>query len=245
MGDGQRHSLEATALVRWLLEAGVGGLGLTKTHALQRVVVREAAERWPHWWNHELFGPLHREAELPVLAAAHEGLRRLRLLRRQRETLRTTTRGRQLLLDPDALLAALHGDMGAQERFLRGRLAAGGGGATRSRAPRRARSDRDRKAAAAPTGLARRGGRPFDEHSLWHALHPLLSQAEGYGLVQRSRGTERLALELTAAGRRLATGGPPAPTIPTTLGDAALIFDAELLNARGVRRAWPSSSVSI
>ena len=117
MADDQREILEATALVRWLLEAGAGGLGLTKTHALQRVVVRDVAERWPHWWDHELLGPPHREAELPMLAAAHEGLRRLRLLRRQRETVRTTRRGRQLLADPEALLVALHGDMGAQGRF--------------------------------------------------------------------------------------------------------------------------------
>jgi hypothetical protein len=235
MADEQRDSLKATALVRWLLEAGIGGLGLTKTHALQRVVVREAAERWPHWWNHELFGPPHREAELPVLAAAHEGVRRLRLLRRQRETLRTTTRGRQLLADPDALLAALHGDMSAQDRFdadawplVEAALRDGGPldvpGLTEIVRPQlHLQGWRDEEGAA------------FDERSLWQALHPLLCRAEGYGLVQRSRGAERLTLELTTAGRRLATGGPPAQTIPAAPGDAALIFDAELLNARGVR----------
>jgi hypothetical protein len=40
---------EATAVVRWLLEGGLDGLGLTKTHALQRTVVREAAQCWPHF----------------------------------------------------------------------------------------------------------------------------------------------------------------------------------------------------
>lgn len=63
----------------------------------------------------------------------------------------------------------------------------------------------------------------------------------GYGLVQRSSGTERLALELTAAGRRLATGGPPAPAIPAAPGDVALVFDAELTTPdtadEGVRTA--------
>jgi hypothetical protein len=77
----------------WLLARGIDGLGLTKTGALQRAVAREAAERWPHWWNHELFGPPGREAELPVLEETHAGLRRLRLLRKQRETVRTPHAG--------------------------------------------------------------------------------------------------------------------------------------------------------
>src|SRR6185295_15444248 len=88
---------EATAVVRWLLEAGVSGIALTKTHALRRAVVREAAERWPQRWRHELFGPPHRESDLPVLAEMHAAVRRLRLMRRQRETLLTTARGRELL----------------------------------------------------------------------------------------------------------------------------------------------------
>ncbi len=54
----------ATEPARWLLEAGTGGIDLTQTHALARAVVREAAERWPHWWHAELFGPPHREADL-------------------------------------------------------------------------------------------------------------------------------------------------------------------------------------
>ena len=68
MSDRRAEIDEATAVVRWLLEAGLGGLGLTKSYALRRVVVREVAERWPHWWRQELFGPPHRESDLPVLA---------------------------------------------------------------------------------------------------------------------------------------------------------------------------------
>ena len=103
---------EATAVVRWLLQAGVDGIGLTKTLALRRAVVREAAERWPQLWRHELFGPPHRESDLPVLEEVHAAVRRLRLMRRQRETLRTTARGRELLADPEALLKLLHDDLG-------------------------------------------------------------------------------------------------------------------------------------
>jgi hypothetical protein len=109
--------VSSDAPARWLLTAGVDGLGLTKTHVLQRAIVRAAAERWPQSWNHDLFGPPNREAELPVLEAAREGLCRLRLLRRQRETLRTTPRGRELLRDDEGLLRVLHGDMGAADRF--------------------------------------------------------------------------------------------------------------------------------
>ena len=112
MPDRRAEIDEATAVVRWLLEAGVDGVGLTKTHALRRAVVREAAERWPHWWRHELFGPPHRESDLPVLAEVHAALRRLRLMRRQRETLLTTARGRELLADPEALVKLLHDDLG-------------------------------------------------------------------------------------------------------------------------------------
>jgi hypothetical protein len=74
---------EATAPARWLLDAAAGGVALTQTNALARAVVREAAERWPDWWDAELFGAPHREADLAVLSALHEGLRRLRLVRRR------------------------------------------------------------------------------------------------------------------------------------------------------------------
>ena len=62
----------------------------------------------------------------------------------------------------------------------------------------------------------------------------MLCRTEGYGLVRRHR--EPLTIELTAAGKRLATVEPPAAVTTTAAaGDAALVFDAELLNVRGVR----------
>lgn len=45
----------------WLLEQGNDGIGLTQTGALNRALVREVAERWPSWWEADLFGPPHRE----------------------------------------------------------------------------------------------------------------------------------------------------------------------------------------
>jgi hypothetical protein len=224
---------EATALARWLLVRGVDGLGLTKTHALQRALVREAAERWPHWWRHELFGPPHRASELPVLEATQAGLRRLRLLRRQRETLLTTARGRELLADPEALVRVLHEDLSGAgfegdawlliEEILheRGPL------------------ESDRLTETVGLLLMAEGWHGADGPALagWAlagALQPVLCRAEGYGFLSR-HGTP-LALELSAAGHRLAASeGAAAEIIAAEPGDAGLIFDAELVDVRGVR----------
>ncbi len=220
---------EATAVVRWLLERGVDGLGLTKTHALQRVVVREAAERWPAWWRHELFGPPHRESDLPVLAATHAGLRGLRLLRRQRETLRTTARGRELLADAGALLEVLHEDLGREgfegDAWLR----------IEEVLHRQGPAESDRLTETVGRRLMANGwrdadGLPLDGWALVGALHPLLCRAEGYGLLLR-QGTP-LTLELTAAGHDFAA---TAGSVVAGEADAALVFDAELVDARGVR----------
>jgi hypothetical protein len=233
MREERRQSDEAASPAAWLLDRGVEGLGLTKTHALQRAIVREAAERWPQWWNHELFGPPHREAELRVLEETHAALRRLRLLRRQRETLRTTARGRELLSDTDALVCALHEDLtgegfdGDAWRAVESLLAQHGPLTT------------DRlKETVGPlllgAGWRAAGGAPLDGWELFGALQPALCRAEGYGLLGASRSLA--SFELTPAGRRLAAGGPDAgETSAPAAGDAALLFDAELLNARGVR----------
>jgi hypothetical protein len=233
MPDSRVEIDDATAVVRWLLEAGVDGVGLTKTHALRRAVVRAAAERWPQWWRHELFGPPYRESDLPVLAEVHAALRRLRLMRRRRETLLTTARGRELLDDPEALLTLLHDDLGGDgfdgdawlliEEVLdqHGPL----------------ESDRLREVVGRlllVEGWRHADGSPLDGWALVGALQPVLCRAEGYGLVRRHR--DPLTLELTAAGKRLAAVESAAPeTITAAAGDAALIFDAELLNVRGVR----------
>lgn len=68
--------------------------------------MREAAERWPHWWNAELFGPPHRETDVAPLHRLHGLLRDMRLLRRSGRRLLATARGRELREQPDALLAA-------------------------------------------------------------------------------------------------------------------------------------------
>ena len=225
---------EATAVVRWLLAAGITGLRLTKTHALAQATVREAAVRWPQWWRHDLFGPPHREAELPVLEATHAALRQMRLMRRQRETLHTTPQGRALLADPDTLLETLHED-----------LCAGGDFEAASWNLIEAVLHEygplpDAQLTQIVASLLRNegwretGGAPIDDRSLLGALHPLLWLAEGYGLLRRAPPGEPLTLELTPAGHRLAAGAPPATT-QAAPGDTALVVDAVLVNARGVR----------
>ena len=234
MPDERVDSTEATALSRWLLEGGVVGLGLTKTHALQRALVREAAERWPQWWSHDLFGPPNREAELPVVEVTHAALREMRLLRRQRETLRTTPQGRALLADPDALLEALHDDLSQ-------------GGDFHASAWRNIETvlheygplPDDQLAVIVASllrneGWSETGGAPIDPATLRGELQPLLWLAEGYGLLRRSPRGAPLMLELTPAGHRLAAGPGPTST-PAAPGDSALVFDAEVLNVRGVR----------
>lgn len=78
----------------WLLDmaSAPGGAALTQAHALSRAVVREAAERWPGWWDADLFGVPHREADLRVLGelreqphASHEPLTAPALRRVHRE----------------------------------------------------------------------------------------------------------------------------------------------------------------
>jgi hypothetical protein len=113
MAQDVRDSVtQATAPARWLLDLGLEGVPLTATHVLARAVVREAALRWPGWWNAELFGPPHREADLRVLAALREGLLRSKLMRRRGQKLYATPLGRELATRPALLINKLSPDLG-------------------------------------------------------------------------------------------------------------------------------------
>lgn len=104
-----RAAIEAAfAPLIWLLNRGSeGGLPLTETGALGQRVVREAAARFPDWWDAELFGPPHREADLHLLEELHALLRRARLLRKRKRRLLLTRRARAAREDPGALLDAI------------------------------------------------------------------------------------------------------------------------------------------
>ncbi len=70
--DDALAAAEAEAAIEpllWLLGLLAGGVKLTQTGALPRALVRETVERYPDWWDTELFGPPYREA-------VHDGRRR-------------------------------------------------------------------------------------------------------------------------------------------------------------------------
>lgn len=109
-----RAALEPTL---WLLGQAEDGIGLTQTGALNRALVREVAERWPDWWDAELFGPPHREDDVTSLWELNQLLRDLRLLRRKGRQVLTTKRGRELAADAPALLAELATELLRGESF--------------------------------------------------------------------------------------------------------------------------------
>jgi hypothetical protein len=227
--------VEATAPARWLLVAGRAGVRLTQTYALARSVVREAAESWPGWWDAELFGAPHREADLAVLGALHDGLRRTRLVRRRGRRLFTTVRGRELAEDPAALLVVLAGDLGAGHPFTEEVAAAvvealGGHDSL-------GHGELDGAAFARIRRASWHGpdGRPPSERDVGWVVGDVVRRGEAYGLIERRPDpthprlrTRRVAL--SAAGRTLfgAEGG-------RSVSAARCVFDAQLVGARGVR----------
>jgi len=223
------------APARWLIGAAVEGVPLTQTNALARAVVREAAERWPGWWDAELFGPPHREADLAVLVALHDGLKRLKLVRRRGRTLLATARGKRLVADPAALARALLDDLGGDDQFTEMVAIT----ITRELATGIAREHADLVAPALKN--AHRGGwhdgagqRPDEREVSW-VVSEVLCRGEAYGLIQRGADPSQprfrtRGITLTAGARSL-IGLDRATSRPM----AVLVFDAELTNVRGVR----------
>ncbi len=224
-------------LARWLLQRAAGeGLVLTKTGALARAVVREVAELWPQWWDHELFGPPHRELDLRVLEETHDALRRLRLLRRRQGRVLTTVRGRELAADPDALLRVLRADVDAGEPFEAAAWAATEAALLTRTEP----VDSDElvdlvRPELQVEGWGSAGGEVLDGHVLFSALMPVLTRAEGFGLLTSDRPARRLRFVLSPAGRALAAAAAQTPRVSPEPGDSVLVVTADLLNAPGVR----------
>ncbi len=108
--DGGRRLAEAAAAVEpllWLLGRLADGVKLTQTGALPRALVREAVERYPDWWHTEVVGPPYREAEIYPLEVLHTIVDDLKLARRRSGILKLSPRGRELRVDPSALLSAI------------------------------------------------------------------------------------------------------------------------------------------
>jgi hypothetical protein len=200
--DAARSALEPTL---WLLDqAEEDGIGLTQTGALNRALVREVAERWPSWWEAELFGPPHREDDLTRLWELNQLLRDLRLLRRKGRRVFTTKRGRDLAADPPALLTALATELLRGENFyaacaeLAVALILDGAPADFGEA----------LAEQVQPAIAAAGWRSGEEPPSvrdvsWNIAH-FLRPAEAIGVFARGEGESRLSREplvLTQAGR--------------------------------------------
>lgn len=101
---------EAEAAVEpllWLLGRLADGVKLTQTGALPRVLVREAVERYPDWWDDDLFGRPHREADVYPLEVLHTLVDEFGLARRRRGVLKLGPRGRALRADSVGLLRTI------------------------------------------------------------------------------------------------------------------------------------------
>jgi hypothetical protein len=221
----------ATAPARWLLDEATAGVPLTQTYALARAVVRDAAVRWPGWWDAELFGPPHREADLAVLESLHEGLRRLRLVRRRGRRLLATVRGRELAAAPGALLQVLSADLGAGDAFTESVAVAVVDALREAESCDWRELDSAACARVRREGWAGPDGTPPSEHAVGGVVGDVLRRGEAYGLVQRFpdpaqprlRG-HRLALS-RAGGMVFGKPGAAGPVY---------VFDATLANVRGV-----------
>jgi hypothetical protein len=110
----------ALAAALWLLERAEDGIALTQRGALNRALVRVAAERWPAWWRGEESGPPSGEGDVRPLQELHQMLRGLRLVRRTGRRIVITARGRRLRDDPPALLEALARELLAGQSFRAG-----------------------------------------------------------------------------------------------------------------------------
>jgi len=105
---------EAIEPLLWLLDRLAGGVKLTQTGALPRVLVRAAVERYPDWWDTATVGPPYQEAELYPLCVLHDLIDQLRLARRQRSILQLAPKGRTLRADPQRLLSELAAALGPE-----------------------------------------------------------------------------------------------------------------------------------
>jgi hypothetical protein len=224
----------ATAPARWLLEmASADGVPLTQTNALARAIVREIAERWPKWWNAELFGPPHREMDMPLLEELREGLKRRQLVRRRGRKLLITPRGRKLAADPIALLYEFGLDLGGGDAF------------TAMVADRvvealeeSATCTREQLVApaheAARWGWRDETGHPPSEQGVSSVVGDVLCRGEAYGLIYRRPDPAEPHSWRTLISLRPAARFVLGRRRSQVTGRTVYVFDAQLLNVGGV-----------
>ncbi len=233
-GAPEQLAAAATAPARWLLEmASADGVPLTQTNALARTIVREIAERWPEWWNAEQFGPPHREWDMPLVGALHEGLRRRRLVRRRARKLLITARGRKLAADPIALLYELALDLGGGDPFTA--MVAGvvveelevNAPCTREQLVTSAHE-------AAQWGWRGPDGGPPSERGVSWVIGDVLCRGEAYGLVDHQPDPGEPKSWRTLISLSPAAGMVLGRSRTDVAGREIFLFDAELLNVDGV-----------
>ena len=224
----------ATAPARWLLEtAGNGGVPLTQTYAFARSVVREVAERWPGWWDAELFGTPNREADMALLEELREGVLRKRLVRRRGSKLLATSRGKTLASDPIALLYELSLDLGGGDLFT-SMVAGVVVDELENNAPRS--HDQLVKPAhdASRWGWRAADGGPPSEQGVSWVVSDVLCRGEAYGLIERSPDPDK-----PKSWRALISLTPAANLVlgerrQEVSGRTVFLFEAELQNVNGV-----------
>lgn len=204
----------------WMLELGLTGIGLTQTFALSRSVVRGAVARWPRWFASELFGPPHREADVPPLTELRQGLR-------------TTPAGRRLLDAPDELVRTLAADLGAGDPFVDVAATATIARLTRGPAVHDDLVSVVRSAVRRGGWATADGSAPSLRELSW-LVTEIRCRGEGYGPLETivdpaPPPRRRYRLGLTAAGRAH-VGGVPASS--ARMG--ALVVHANLVGVRGV-----------
>ena len=234
-GAPEQLAAAAAAPARWLLEmASADGVPLTQTNALARTIVREIAERWPEWWNAELFGPPHREWDMPLVGALHEGLRRRRLVHRRARKLLITARGLKLAADPIALLYELGLDLDGGDPFT-----AMVAGVVVEELEVNAPSTREQLVAPAHEAAQwgwrdQTTGRPPSEEGVSCVVGDVLCRGEAYGLIDRRPDPAE-----PHSWRTLISFSPAARFVlgrrrTEVTGHTVFAFDAELLNVDGV-----------
>lgn len=105
---------DITSPLRWLLEKTLDGIDLTASGYLARTIVVDAAERFG-WWDWEK--PPRSEADLLQLGMLRKAATSQGVLRRRGRTVKTTSKGEQLLGDPEALWRAVAASLGGQDDF--------------------------------------------------------------------------------------------------------------------------------
>lgn len=192
----------ALAPLLWLLEQAEDGLPLTQTGALGRAVVRAAVKHFPDWWNSELHGPPHQEAEVVLLLELHAFARRARLLRRRGRRLLLTPAGRKVRARPteaatvlaSALLLGQTFDATVQELACATLLG-------RARTTQQELNDAVRPVVVAG-GWQSLGQPPGPAEVDW-PLRELLALGNALGLVRRERERFTSTFALTDVGRAI------------------------------------------